>query len=546
MRTVASRLWSMIGVCIVIVLVVSLMTGCRPVPPKISVDDSGVAFESIELFTTDGVELRSRQLDWRSAGGENGTVWRTLDVDDTINHDLYHSVEYHGGYAYFARSDRKTIRRAPQTGTVETVFTSETPMLDWRVSLGGNYVAIYREDGTHIDIWSIDPRKLVQTIEAQTGAVGEPGNPSFDQFGTWSFLNENGKPVSTFTAAVVPDAPAGHVVSLLQVHIDENGTPSVEVRHIAETARNMLSWRGYVFDPQDEIIACDTYPFIVDTDSAQEFAKTGTVTRLYVYSLRKDTVYVVDERPSCLFLPRWVGPGALEFNVTPTAGTEAPGPFKGNYIVRHDILSLIETGSPAMTDDQLFVKKFITALIDEDYADAAACFAFPVREKDLHGYRAIIIAGADPETLAGFTVEKAYVFSGPQSPEVFVDAGGFRITEKEALDAIIPVAKKSPAYAAIMKQYGAAMKQLDEIGDQSKLDPKTLGYARAGHTALNALYRRMAPKYAMPVVQEIREINITFASQKFGQYGMPATANVILTEQGYRLTDFVVGNTNGY
>src|SRR5450756_91490 len=221
MRTVASRLWSMIGVCIVIVLVVSLMTGCRPVPPKISVDDSGVAFESIELFTTDGVELRSRQLDWRSAGGENGTVWRTLDVDDTINHDLYHSVEYHGGYAYFARSDRKTIRRAPQTGTVETVFTSEIPMLDWRVSLGGNYVAIYREDGTHIDIWSIDPRKLVQTIEAQTGAVGEPGNPSFDQFGTWSFLNENGKPVSTFTAAVVPDAPAGHIVSLLQVHIDE-------------------------------------------------------------------------------------------------------------------------------------------------------------------------------------------------------------------------------------------------------------------------------------------------------------------------------------
>ncbi len=337
----------MIGVCMAIVLVVTLMTGCKPATPTTPVNDSGVAFESIELFTTDGVELRSRPVDWRSAGGENGTAWRMLDADDTINHDLYHSVEYHGGYAYFMRSDGRTIRRAPQTGTVETAFTNDAPIADWRVSLGGKYVAIYREDGTHIDIWSINPRKLVQTIEAQTGAVGEPGNPSFDQFGAWSFLKENGKGISTFTAAVVPDAPAGHVVSLLQVHIDENVIPSVEVRHIAETAQNMFSWRDYVFDAQDEILACDTYPFIVDVDSARAFAETGAVTRLYVYSLRDDKSYAVDERSTCRFPPRWVGPGALEFNITPTIGTEAPGPFKGSYIVRHDMLSLFETDDDA-------------------------------------------------------------------------------------------------------------------------------------------------------------------------------------------------------
>lgn len=351
LRTAKPGVYCAIGALMSILLITGLLTGCKPTAPTTSVDDSGVAFERIELFTTDGVELRSRPLDWRSAGGENGTVWCTLNADDTINYNLYHSVEYHGGYAYFAQSDRRTIRRAPQTGTVETVFTNDTPMLDWRISLGGKYVAIYREDGTHIDIWSIDPRTLVQTIEAQTGAVGEPGNPSFDQFGTWSFLSENGKSVSTFTAAVVPDAPAGHVVSLLQVHIDESGTPSVEVQHIAETARNMLSWRGYVFDPQDEIIACDTYPFIVNTDSARTFAKTGTTTRLYVYSLRNDKIYVVDERSTCRFLPSWIGPGALEFNITPTTGTEAPGPFKGSYAVRNDILSLIETGLPALAED---------------------------------------------------------------------------------------------------------------------------------------------------------------------------------------------------
>ena len=543
MRTVASRLWHMIGVCLVIVLVVSPMTGCKPTTP---VNDSGVAFESIELFTTDGVELRSRPLDWRSAEEENSTAWRTLGADDTINHDLYHSVEYHGGYAYFARLDRRTIRRAPQTGTVETVFTNDVPMLDWRVSLGGKYVAIYREDGTHIDIWSTDPRKLVRTIEAQTGAVGEPGNPSFDQFGIWSFLKENGKRVSTFTAAIVPDAPAGHVVSLLQVHINETGTSSVEVRHVPATVRNMLSWRGYVFDPQDEIIACDTYPFIVDTDSARTFAQTGTVTRLCVYSLRNDKIYVVDERSTCRFLPSWVGPGALEFNITPTTGTEAPGPFKGSYIVRRDILSLIETGSPTLTDDQLFVRTFITALITERYADAGACFAFPVRGQELRNYREAIIAGADSAELSSFTVEKAYVLSGTQSPEICIDAQGFRITSQEALDAIIPVAQKSSEYAAIMKQYGGAMKQLDKVGDPYKLDAKTRGYAWAGYAAVNALYWQLAPKYIFPVIREKREIPVTFASQKFGQYGMPATANVILTEQGYRLTDFVVGNTEGY
>jgi len=198
------RIHRVIGALMGILLITSLLTGCRLTTP---VSDSGVAFESIELFTTDGVQLRSRPVDWRSAGGENGTVWRTLDADDTINHDLYHSVEYHGGYAYFVRSDRRTIRRAPQTGTVKTVFANDDPMLDWRVSLGGKYVAIYREDGTHIDIWRIDPRKLVQTIEvpAATDALDGHRTGVFDKFGVWSFeAGGDDLDTSTFTAAAVP------------------------------------------------------------------------------------------------------------------------------------------------------------------------------------------------------------------------------------------------------------------------------------------------------------------------------------------------------
>lgn len=127
LRTTKPGIHHVIGALMGILLITSLLAGCKPTTP---VSDSGVVFESIELFTTDGVQLRSRPLDWRSAGGENGTAWRTLDADDTISHDPYHSVEYHVGYAYFVRSDRRTIRRAPQTGTVKTVFTNDEPMLD--------------------------------------------------------------------------------------------------------------------------------------------------------------------------------------------------------------------------------------------------------------------------------------------------------------------------------------------------------------------------------------------------------------------------------
>jgi hypothetical protein len=334
MRTAISRLWSTIALCMAIVLVVALMAGCRPATPTTPVNDSGVTFESIELFTTDGVELRSRRVDWRSAGGENGTVWRTLDADDTINHDLYHSVEYHGGNAYFVRSDRRTIRRAPQTGTVEMVFTNDVPMLDWRVSLGGEYVAIYGEDGTHIDIWSINPRKLVETMEMPAAPDTLDGHRAgvFDKFGVWSFeAGGDDLDTSTFTAAAVPQIE-GYVFSLVQFRIDRNDVPTVSTIPVSQKL-NIPAGR-FAFDPLDEIIAWDTMPVFSKTTDLQKFAATRAHTNLYLYSVLTGAKRCIDERLVCDFQPRWLTGSDLEENVAPEIGS----PVKHTYIVRKDIL----------------------------------------------------------------------------------------------------------------------------------------------------------------------------------------------------------------
>jgi len=337
----------MIAMFMSVLLIVTLMAGCRPSTPEnppvdtdSSVIDVGSPFEKIELFTTDGVTLRSRPLDWRSTGAENGALWRTLDAADAIDFNLYNALEYHGGYAYFASMDRKTIRRILQAGPPETVFTSDEPMGDWRVSLGAKYVAIYHQDGRRIDICRVDPRTLVQTIEAQMGNTTGASSAVFDQFGAWNFWAADDANVSTFTAAVIPDDIGGDVLSLVQVHIDKNGAPTVST--LAITTGVHIPAGRFVFDPQNEVIAWDTMPMFFNVDTMRQFAKAGTHTNVYVYTVQTSTAHCIDERPVCDFLPRWVDNGDLEINITPTTGGEKPGPFKGSYVVRKDILSAID------------------------------------------------------------------------------------------------------------------------------------------------------------------------------------------------------------
>lgn len=347
MRITKSRRCSMIATFMSVLLIVTLMAGCRPSTPEnppidtnSSVSDNGSSYEEIELFTTDGVTLRSRPLDWRSRGAENGELWRTLDAADAIDFNLYNALEYHGGYAYFASMDRKTIRHILQAGPPETVFTNDEPMGDWRVSLGAKYVAIYHQDGKHIDIWRVNPRMLVQTIEAQIGNTTMASTAVFDSFGVWNFWAADDANVSIFTAAVIHDNIGGDVLSFVQVHIDKNDAPTVST--VAITTGVHIPAGRFVFDPQNEVIAWDTMPMFFDVDTMRQFAKAGTHTNLYVYTVQTSTAHCVDERPVCDFLPRWVATGDLEINITTTTGDEKPGPFKGNYIVRKDILSAID------------------------------------------------------------------------------------------------------------------------------------------------------------------------------------------------------------
>lgn len=343
MTTTKSRLCSVTATLTSVLLLVALLARCGPSttvkPPANTGDlvlDAGAQYEQTELFAKNGVTLRSRPTDWRSQGlAEEGTFWRTLNAVDAIDVNLYHAVEYHNYAAYFVSKDGKTVRRVLQFGPSETVFTSDEPVADWRLSPGMKYIAIYRQDSRHIDIWSIDPRKLVQTIEAPTAplALDHIETGIFDKFGAWNFEpGGDDTDVSTFTAAAIPQTGA-YVFSLVQFHIDRYNVPTVST--IAVSQKLNIPAGRFAFDPLSEIIAWDTMPAFSKATDLQKFAETGAHTDLYLYSVLTGAKRCIDERPVCDFQPRWLDSSVLEVNVAPETGN----PIKHTYIVRQHVLT---------------------------------------------------------------------------------------------------------------------------------------------------------------------------------------------------------------
>ncbi len=200
--------------------------------------------------------------------------------------------------------------------------------------------------------------------------------------------------------------------------------------------------------------------------------------------------------------------------------------------------------NPELASDQLFVKEFISALIDENYTAAASCFAFPIREKELRSWRARVVAAADSGTLSRFRVGVAdnFSFSGVQE---YVDAEGFRISRDEAFAAIMPTVKKTPEYTKIMKRYGAAMKRLDEAADPSKVDSVTYRDAYQGRIQLDGLCDQLAPKYVIPPVDGARDVNVVFIASGYLRNELVTIVHLIPVGSGFRVTEFVIGDTQG-
>ena len=210
---------------------------------------------------------------------------------------------------------------------------------------------------------------------------------------------------------------------------------------------------------------------------------------------------------------------------------------------------LVATGcapkaNPEPVADQLFVREFVSALIDENYIATAACFAFPIREKELHSWRARIAAAADPGTLSRFQVGVAdnFAFGGVQE---YVDTDGFRISRDEAFAAIMPTVKKTPEYAKIMKRYGAAMKRLDEAADSSKVDSVTYRDAYQGRIQLDGLCDLLAPKYVVPPADGARCVNVVFMASGYLRSELVTIVRLIPLGSGFGVTDFVIGDTKG-
>ncbi|HEX7608461.1 MAG TPA: hypothetical protein VF370_03975 [Candidatus Cryosericum sp.] len=200
--------------------------------------------------------------------------------------------------------------------------------------------------------------------------------------------------------------------------------------------------------------------------------------------------------------------------------------------------------NPEPVTDQLFVKEFVSALIDENYTAAAACFAFPIREKELHSWRARIVAAVDPGTLSRFQVGVAdnFSFGGVQE---YVDAECFRISRDEAFAAIMLTVKKTPEYAKIMKRYGAAMKRLDEAADLSKVDSVTYRDAYQGRIQVDGLCDLLAPKYVVPPADGARCVNVVFTASGYLRGELVTIVRLIPLGSGFGITDFVIGDTQG-
>jgi hypothetical protein len=339
-----------------VLLIITMAAGCKPTTPEnpaANTDmwmlDSDANRQPIDVFATDSTTLWSRPVDWRSTGAAKGTFWRTLDTGDAIDNS-YHPLEYHVDYAYFVRQDKKTVVRVQQTGSTEVVYTNDEPIGDWRVSLGGQYIAIYSQDYRHIDVWHINPLKLVQMIDAKLDSPSVSDDAVvFDHFGNWGFMNAgDDRSVSILTATVVPNQ-GGNVISFVQFQVDRWGDTTVSTAPVA-TGVHIPSGGDYAyyFDYQQEV-AWDTWPVFPNSKAEQDFLKSGTHTNLYEYSLVTETVHCIDERPTCHFSPNWLGYEGLEINVSSTA--------QPAYIVRKEAAFIADPQSPELT--------FLYSLSDE-------------------------------------------------------------------------------------------------------------------------------------------------------------------------------------
>jgi hypothetical protein len=239
---------------------------------------------------------------------------------------------------------------------------------------------------------------------------------------------------------------------------------------------------------------------------------------------------------SGIIQPHWQGvplvyvPAAREFkqNSGSASFIEAP-----SGALQQDILS-----TPAAMQ---VASEFLSNMMTEQYTKSATYFAFPIREKELQDWRAAVMLHVNASHLTNFTVGQPEIHGYLQTYPVYVDKDGFRIDETVAIQTILPTAQESPEYAVIIKQYGAAMKRLDEAGGvPNKLDAKTLSYARKGKDLERQLYLTMAPKLMVTVVDSRSYIIIAmFAAKQAGAADWGVETRVITTPLGFRVDGFV-------
>jgi hypothetical protein len=301
------------------------------------------SYENVELFTIDGVTLRSRALDWRNKNDTTGKIWRTINASlGTLDGANPFAIQYCDGFAYFAlKNDLSHIYSCSQTSKPVVVVTVAGSIGMFSVSPDRRFAAVSMKKtespemgwAKTLDIWSLRDRKIISTIKADERTGSYEQSPEWGDQGWWvvAHMSQNPSPVLTYIFTSYTHFMPG-VSSFVRASFDGDipSHTSVERYSIAQdvfiSLENETGEIGVAFDPTTNTVAYGGW---------NKFLDRGKVApKLFLYDIIAGSAHSISTLPLTTLLPVWIGPDALEYSTT----LGLRGTSTSNWVTLYNVL----------------------------------------------------------------------------------------------------------------------------------------------------------------------------------------------------------------
>ena len=297
-------------------------------------------YENMELFTPDGVTLRTRALDWRNKNDTTGKVWRTIDTSlGALDAANPFAIQYCGGFAYFTlRDDVSHIYSCSQTSKPIVVLTVTGSIGMFSVSPDRRFAAVaMKEAGSArglvniLDIWSLRDKKIISTIKSDERIGYNDQSPEWGDQGWWgvAHMSQSPSPVWTYIftsyTSFMPD-----VASFVQASFDGSTLGHVSVtRYPVESDIPLDNEAGSInvaFDPTTNTVAYGGW---------DKFLDRGKVApRLFLYDIVAGNAHSISTLSLTTLPPVWIGPDTLEYSTT----LGLRGTSTSNWVTLYNVL----------------------------------------------------------------------------------------------------------------------------------------------------------------------------------------------------------------